>query len=171
MTLLLQTEVGLKRKFVNIHVFVTHKTQTALQIKFKPIFRFHEIETGLYSILIGYSARLGTPYMVGGGMGGGMVMMPNGQMAMAAGQMGGGQIMMTPQGQMIQGMFFMIFSFLILLRNNLIKQKSSIWPNSSPICSTSNRNTRSARSWCHSITARLICSKCCGFKSTTTTTG
>jgi len=47
-------------------------------------------------------ARLGTPYMVGGGMGGGMVMMPNGQMAMTAGQMGGGQIMMTPQGQMIQ---------------------------------------------------------------------
>ena len=107
-----QTEVGLKRKFVNIHVFVTHKTQTALQIKFKPIFRFHEIETGLYSILIGCSARLGTPYMVGGGMGGGMVMMPNGQMAMTAGQMGGGQIMMTPQGQMIQGMFLSFFNNL-----------------------------------------------------------
>ena len=110
MVSLSQTEVGLKRKFVNIHVFVTHKTQTALQIKFKPIFRFHEIETGLYSILIGYSARLGTPYMVGGGMGGGMVMMPNGQMAMAA---GGGQLMMTPQGQMIQGMFY-DFLFMIL---------------------------------------------------------
>ena len=112
MVSLSQTEVGLKRKFVNIHVFVTHKTQTALQIKFKPIFRFHEIETGLYSILIGYSARLGTPYMVGGGMGGGMVMMPNGQMAMAA---GGGQLMMTPQGQMIQGMFydFFIYDFVI----------------------------------------------------------
>lgn len=119
-----QTEVGLKRKFVNIHVFVTHKTQTALQIKFKPIFRFHEIETGLYSILIGCSARLGTPYMVGGGMGGGMVMMPNGQMAMTAGQMGGGQIMMTPQGQMIQGMFFNHFfinlSKTIICSNTII---------------------------------------------------
>lgn len=165
-----QTEVGLKRKFVNIHVFVTHKTQTALQIKFKPIFRFHEIETGLYSILIGCSARLGTPYMVGGGMGGGMVMMPNGQMAMTAGQMGGGQIMMTPQGQMIQGMFFIIF-YQFVKTLNLLKQKSSIWSNSSSICATSNRNTRSARSWCHTITARLLCSKCCGVKSTATTTG
>ena len=52
--------------------------------------------------------------MVGGGMGvgGGMVMMPNGQMAMTAGQMGGGQIMMTPQGQMIQGMFLSFYQFV-----------------------------------------------------------
>ena len=62
--------------------------------------------------------------MVGGGMGGGMVMMPNGQMAMTAGQMGGGQIMMTPQGQMIQGMFFNHFfinlSKTIICSNTII---------------------------------------------------